>query len=1057
MIKRNYFLAQCITATFVAVMALSSADAIAAIARPKTMSVNQTDEKKFTVTGVVYDDENQTLPGVNLVIKGSTRGVISDLDGSFSIVVKPSDVIQFYFLGFETKEVSMAAGVKNLKIVLEPQRNEMDEVTVVGFAKQKKESVIASVSTITPSALKVPTSNLTNTLGGRMAGVISYQTSGEPGKDNANFFIRGVTTFGYKQNPLILIDNIESTSTDLARLSPDDIASFSIMKDASATAIYGARGANGVILVMTKEGKEGPAKLDVRIENSFSMPTVRVKTADPITYMKLFNEAVVTRDPLRLKPYSQEKIAGTMAGLNDQVYPALDWYDELFKKFTTNQRGNINLSGGGKVVRYYVSASLSNDNGVLKVDKRNNYNNNINLKKLQLRTNVNVKVTKTTDLDIRINTNFDDYSGPIDDGSYLYRKALATNPVLFPKYFEPDEANMYTKHILYGNAGDGNYLNPYADMVKGYKESSYSLLTAQAQLNQKLDFITKGLHLRILGSTTRESSFAVTRSTIPFYYSVGFYDKQYDKYQLNELNPKEGSEDLKYFPGGQAVATTFYGEAALSYNRDFGKHNVTGLLVGIINHRLSGNAPSLHESLPARNLGLSGRFTYAYDSRYFLEANFGYNGSERFAKKERFGFFPSIGLGWMISNEPFWKVKQINKLKLKATYGLVGNDQIGSPRDRFFYISEVNLNNGPSGIWFGEEFSNGMGTVAINRYANENITWEVAKKLNVGFELGLWDAIDIQADYFREDRSSIFGLRSTIPAQNGYAAPLYANMGEAFSHGFEVQVDGNHSWENGFWLNLRANFTFATSKYKYTEEPSLPYPWLSQIGFRIAQPRGLIAERLFIDDADIANSPKQTFGKYMPGDIKYRDVNDDGVIDGSDVVPMGFPVTPEIVYGFGPSLGYKGFDISFFFQGTARSSFFLNPREVAPFINMGYDGRISNNALLQTWADSHWSESNRDSYALWPRLSDEPVENNLQNSSWYLRNGSYLRLKSLEIGYTLPKKWTETFKCQGLRIYLSGLNLFTISKFKMWDVEQGASGLSYPIQRVFNIGLNLNF
>lgn len=1013
--------------------------------------------EKWTLKGVIVDEKEEPMAGASAVIKGSSRGVMADIDGTFSIEVTVGDVLEVYFLGYEVQEIPVIKGQLEIRIQMYPQANEMDEVTVVGFAKQKKESVIASVSTITPQNLKVPTSNLTNTLGGRVAGIISYQTSGEPGKDNANFFIRGVTTFGYKQNPLILIDNIESTSTDLARLSPDDIASFSIMKDASATAIYGARGANGVILVMTKEGREGPAKLDVRVENSLSMPTMRVKTVDPITYMHLFNEAVVTRDPLRAKPYSQEKIAGTMAGLNPNVYPAVDWYSELFKPFTTNQRGNVNLSGGGKVARYYVSASLSNDTGILKVDRRNNYNNNINLKKLQLRSNVNINVTKTTTFDVRINTNFDEYSGPIDDGSYLYQKAMATNPVMFPKYFEPDENHRYTNHILYGNAGDGRYLNPYADMVKGYRESSYSLLTAQAQLNQKLDFITKGLWLKVLGSTTRESSFSVSRATIPFYYSIGYYDKYYDKYTLSELNPKEGSEDLKYAPGTPSVNNTFYFEASMNYSRDFGKHNVTGLLVGIMSDRLTGNAPTLHESMSARNLGLSGRFTYAYDSRYFLEANFGYNGSERFAKKERFGFFPSIGAGWIISNEKSWNVKQINKLKLKATYGLVGNDQIGNPRDRFFYISEVNLNNGNSGIYFGEEFSTGMGTVAITRYANENITWEIAKKLNVGVELGMFDGVEIQADYFREDRSNIFGIRSTIPAQNGYAAPLYANMGEAFSHGFEVQLDGNRSFSNGMWVSLRGNFTYATSEYKYTEEPKLPYPWLTAVGYNIGQQRGLIAERLFIDEADIANSPKQTFGDYMPGDIKYRDVNDDGIIDNNDIVPIGYPVTPEIVYGFGASWGFKGFDLSFFFQGAARTSFLLDPKAVSPFINMGYDGRISNNSMLQAWADSYWSESNRNPYAAWPRLSDEIVTNNMQNSTWFLRDGSYLRLKSVELGYTLPEKFTNQFKVKNLRIYLSGLNLLTFSKFKMWDVEQGASGLSYPIQKVFNIGLNVGF
>lgn len=1008
------------------------------------------------ITGNVYDELGEPLPGATISVDKSTRGVATDVDGTFSIKVKDTDVLIFSYLGYQEQRITVG---KQTRIVVKllPKTDELDEVTVVGFAKQKKESVIASVTTIKPSELKVPSSNLTQGLSGRLAGVIAYQSSGEPGKDNVNFFIRGVTTFGYSASPLILIDGIESSTDELARLPVDDVASFSIMKDATATAIYGARGANGVVLVTTKEGKEGPAKIDIRLENSFSVASRNIEMADPVTYMKMYNEAIVTRNPLAPRVFSDEKIANTGKGLNPYVYPAIDWYDELFKNMVMNQRVNVSLKGGGTTARYYVSATFSKDNGALKVDSKNNYNNNIDIKNIQLRTNINLNLTKTTQFDIRVNTNFRDYNGPIDGGDVMYRKVRVASPVLFPKSFAPDDSNVLTQHVLFGNYGQGNYLNPYADMIRGYRDSYETDLTAQLQLQQKLDFITKGLSLRVLANATRYSGFSLTREIAPFYYTIGYYDKETDRYTLNQLNPETGREDLNYVSSAPSVNSTYYFEGVLNYERQFGKHNVGGLLVGTMREYVTANAPSIQESLPARNIGLSGRATYAYDSRYLFEFNFGYNGSERFARKERFGFFPSFGVGYLISNEPFWpQNKFVNKLKMKATYGLVGNDNIGNPRDRFFYISEVNLNAGESGIRFGEDWQQGIQTVSITRYPNSNITWEVAKKLDIGIETTLFDFLEVQADYFQEKREKIFQSRATIPAELGFAAGLAANVGRASSRGFEVQMDANHSFTKDLWLSLRGNFTFARSNYEYAEEARLNYWWQTVTGYPIGQQRGLIADRLFIDEADIANSPKQMYGDYMPGDIKYRDINGDDIIDNNDIVPIGYPTVPEINYGFGVSIGYKNFDISCFFQGSGRSSFYISALDNTPFVDV-YDDRISPNGLMQCWVDSYWSESNRNSYAAMPRLTTETVNNNIQASTWWIRDGSYIRLKSVEMGYTFSKKILDKLRMTNLRIYASGLNLATFSKFKEWDIEMGGNGFNYPIQTVYNVGLNIGF
>lgn len=1014
------------------------------------------------ITGIVYDEQGAGLPGVTILVDKSSRGVVTDIDGSFSIKVGNADVLIFSYLGYQTQRVTVGAQ-KKITVNLQPKADELDEVTVVGFAKQKKESVIASVTTIKPSELKVPSSNLTQGLSGRLAGVIAYQSSGEPGKDNVNFFIRGVTTFGYSSSPLILIDGIEASNDELARLPVDDVASFSIMKDATATAIYGARGANGVVLVTTKEGKEGPAEINIRLENSISVASRNIEMADPVTYMKMYNEAIVTRNPLAPRIFSDEKIANTGKGLNPYVYPEIDWYDELFKKTVMNQRVNVSLKGGGKTARYYVSATISQDNGALKVDQKNNYNTNIDIKNIQLRTNVNLDLTKTTRFDIRVNTNFRDYNGPIDGGDAMYRKVRAASPVMFPKSFAPDDSNVLTQHVLFGNAEQGNYLNPYADMIRGYRDSHETTLTAQLELSQKLDFITKGLSLRILANATRYSGFSLTREITPFYYSIGYYDRETDRYTLNQLNPETGREDLNFVGGVPSVNSTYYFEGAINYARQFDKHSVGGLLVGTMREYLSGNAPNIQESLPARNIGLSGRATYAYDSRYLFEFNFGYNGSERFAKKERFGFFPSFGIGYLISNEPFWREnKYVNKLKLKGTYGLVGNDRIGSPRDRFFYISEVNLNAGESGIRFGDNWQQGIQTVAITRYANPNITWEVAKKLDIGLETTLFNFLEVQADYFQEKREKIFQARPTIPAELGYAAGLAANVGRASSRGFEVQMDANRWFTKDLLLQLRGNFTFARSNYEYAEEARLNYWWQTVTGYPIGQQRGLIADRLFIDEADIANSPRQMFGDYMPGDIKYRDINGDDIIDDNDVVPIGYPTVPEVNYGFGASVKYKNFDASIFFQGSGRSSFWVDARANTPFVNAAsFDGAFGNkiapNALMQCWVNSHWSESNRNSYAAMPRLTTETVENNIRASTWWIRDGSYLRLKSVEMGYTFPRKIIDKLRMSNLRIYASGLNLATFSKFKEWDIEMGGNGFNYPIQAVYNIGLNIGF
>lgn len=896
-----------------------------------------------------------------------------------------------------------------------------------------------------------------------MAGVIAYQRTGEPGQDNADFFVRGITTFGANTSPLILIDNIELTSTDLARLQPDDIESFSIMKDATATALYGARGANGVIFVTTKRGQEGPAKIFARVETSISAPTDVVELADPVTYMKSYNEAISTRDPLGELMYTYDKIEQTgKPGANRLIYPANDWYDMLFKDFATSYRANVSARGGGKVATYYVSGAYTEDTGVLKVDKRNSFNNNIDDKNYTLRSNVDINVTPTTKLAVRLTGNFRDYQGPLNGGSDVYRQVMHSDPVLFPAYYPVDDEHVGIQHIMFGNYEDGSYINPYANLVKGYKNYQRSQMIAAVQLEQDLKFITKGLSFMTLFNLTRLSEFTVNRQFNPYWYRLDRYDSYTGEYHVNRIN-ENGTDYLTYSESGKTVKNTMYSETRLNYNRSFGKHDVTGLLVFTASESLTANAGSLQLSLPSRNAGLSGRFTYGYDKRYFVEYNFGYNGSERFHKSHRWGFFPSAGLAWMMSNEKWFKplTKVVSNLKLRYSYGLVGNDNIGSSSNRFYYLSEMSMNNSGLGASFGETRNVSYNGIGVVRYANEAITWEKSYKSNYALELGLFKKLDIIAEYFTEHRTDIFMQRADIPNTMGLQAAVYGNIGQARSKGIDIQADYKQAWASGLWASARANFTYSTGKYDVYEEPTYPESYRQHAGRSIRQTWGYIAERLFVDDEDAANSPSQAaFGsQYGGGDIKYTDVNGDGVITNADMVPIGYPTSPEIIYGFGVSLGHKGFDFSVFFQGLGRESFWIdatsaystkyNKYGTAPFVNNGQ--------LLKAYSDSHWSEDNRDIYALYPRYSAYENHNNTQVSTWWMRDGSFVRLKQMEFGYTLPQKLTNKIHIDNLRVYFQGNNLLCWSKFKLWDPELAGEGFNYPIQRTFNIGVNVTF
>lgn len=1021
-------------------------------------------QNRRTITGTVTDKQNEPLPGVTVQVVGRQGGVITDIDGRFSIEAAPNEELRLQYVGMKPLTVTVGNST-NLNLTMQEDVELLDEVTITAFATQKKESVVSSIETISPKELRIPSSNLTTALSGRLAGVISYQRSGEPGNDNAQFFVRGVTTFGYASSPLILLDGFEVSSTDLARVDPDNIEQFAVLKDATAAALYGSKGANGVIMVTTKKGVAGKPKISFRADARISAPTKVLETVDGVTYMNLYNQAQFNDNPLLEPYYSAQKIQNTIDNLNEYAYPNLNWYDIMFKPNTVNQHYNMNISGGGTVVKYYLSVSYDKDTGILKDNKLNNFKNNIDIDRFNILANVTMDLTPTTKMDINMNSIFENFTGPLDNTNEIFASVVATNPVEFPKFYLPDEKTAYVKHTLFGSDATGTMTNPFARMVRGYKDGSMGRITSQFSIDQDMDAVLEGLMARAKISIKNDNRYENFRSYDPYLYNIKSYDEFSDTYVLQQVH--KGGDALGNPSIQRDGEFKVYMEGGLTYANTFNDiHDLSGLL--IYTQEESKNTgiwrdedKTIQRTLPQRNQGLRARVNYGFMQKYLAEASLTYTGSEKFDKSHRWGIFPAFGLGYIISNESFWAPMEnfVPNFKLKYSWGKVGNDQIAGPQDRFFFLSDIG--SGGSYRW-GKDFNSNYGGFNINRYANPMITWEIAQKQNIGVEVDLFKnrALKFILEYFTENRKQIYQARANLPATMGLTSNVFGNVGEVKSAGWDGSIDLNHSFNKDLWITGRFNFTYAHNEYVENEEPEYRYPYLSDIGWPINTWKGYIAERLFIDQADVNNSPRQELGSIpQAGDIKYKDINGDGRVNSDDQVHIGYPTVPEINYGFGLSAGYKNFDISTFFQGQDRVSFFIDPNArrsnpdrfgIAPFT--GHRG------ALKIIADDHWNPNNPVSHAFWPRLSATVNQNNShQNSTWWLRNGRFLRMKTLEVGYTLPTKWFGDIPFSMVRLYFTGQNLFTISDFKLWDPEMGGNGLAYPLQRVYNIGLNVTF
>lgn len=1015
---------------------------VASVPTDKAEALNQ--DKNVKITGQVLDENGESVPGANIVIKGNTaQGTITDADGNFTIMAPTSATLVASFIGYKTIEFPLK-GSNRAVIKLTPDNELLDEVVVVGFGSQKKASVVGAVQTVKAAELRVPSSSLSTSFAGRISGVVAVQRGGEPGADGANFWIRGVSTFASNQSPLIFIDNVEVSRGDLDALSPEVIEGFSILKDATATALYGARGANGVMLITTRSGKDmEKARINIRIQNSFTQPTQTVKVADGVDYMLARNNAILNRTPDAQPYYSQEVIDGTRNNLNPYIYPNVDWEDYLFKDFTTTQSANVNVTGGGKRVTYFLSGTLNNDSGMLKKDSKNNFNNNINQLRMSLQANVGVNLTTTTKANVRLNAQVLDYSGSAAGTGAIYTAIFEAPPVMFAPTLPAQNGEDY---ILFGNRNGGpiagKYRNPYAEMVRGYSKKNESTMIASLDLEQDLKFITSGLKAKGLVSFKNWATTNVVRSFSPYFYGIKDYEQGADgQYNYTYEAITKGSKALTTKPTNGGDRLLNY-QLSLDYARTFEKHDVGAMFV-YLQRDYNENAPdNFYSTLPVRNQGVAGRVTYGFDNKYLIEANFGYNGSENFGEGKRFGFFPSVAIGYNISNEDFFTPLRnvVSNLKVRGSYGKVGNSSTDS---RFPYLTYVNLEGAE--YTFGENWNNTAKGATITRYGDLGARWETGIKANVGFDLNLFNSLSITFDWFTETRKDIFMRRNIVPAESGIIGDLrpYANLGKVKNGGIDLNVEYNKAFSKDLVVSLKGSFTYAKNELLEADEPVYPdnESYRSEVGKPLNRYTGLIALGLFKDEDDVKNSPEQTFSPNLkPGDIKYKDLNGDGQIDEKDMTQIGNPTVPQIVYGFGGSLQYKNFDFSIFFQGVAKTSLMM--QNIHPFTS-------DQTTLLDFIAQDYWTEENPNPNAEYPRLiSNLDSHNNFENSTYWLRNGSFLRLKNLEIGYTYKMA----------RVFLSGQNLLTFSPFKHWDPELGGGkGLTYPNLRVATIGLQLTF
>ena len=1024
------------------------------------LSTSALAQESIVVTGVVTDTNKEPMIGVNVSISNIPGlGAITDLNGKYSIKMPPYHKLVFTYIGFEKVEV-LVKEQRTVNVTMkEASAREIDEVVITGTGAQKKLTVTGAITNVDVDVLKAnPSGSMANALAGNVPGILAMQTSGKPGSVS-EFWIRGISTFGASNSALVLVDGFERS---LDEINVEDVESFSVLKDASATAIYGSKGANGVVLITTKHGKAGKINISAKAEPFYNMLTQVPDFVDGYTYASMANEAKITRN---LEPlYKADELEIFRLGLDPDLYPNVNWIDELLRKGSWSTRATLSMNGGGNTARYYVSGSYLDQQGMYKVDKAlKDYNTNANFRRWNYRMNVDIDITKSTLLKVGVSGSLQKANDSGVGSDAIWTALMGYNAIMVPKLY----SNGYVP--AYGN-DNGDRFNPWVQAtMTGYRENWKNNIQTNVTLEQKLDFITKGLRFVGRFGYDTENNNWINRRKWPEQWKAKRF-----RATDGTLDYDRVAEERKMFQesGSDGLRNEFF-EAELHYSRGFKHHHLGGTLKYNQSSKIKtvGLGDDLKQGIARRNQGLAGRFTYNWNYRYFIDFNFGYTGSENFAAGHRFGFFPAISGAWNIAEESLIKkhLKWMNMFKIRYSYGKVGNDNLGNTRFPYLYdIETMTKKDGDKtvdtgGYNFGDyTFDRYYGGMRYSSLSSPNVTWEIATKHDLGIDFSFFnDKLSGSVDYFNEKREGIYMLREYLPGIVGLESNPSANVGKVTSEGF----DGHFTFRQklgAVGLTIRSNITYSKNEIVDRDEENNYYWYKMQKGHRVNQARGLISLGLFKDYDDIRNSPVQDFDGYkvMPGDIKYKDVNGDGKIDGNDQVAIGATTKPNLIYGFGIAANWKGLDVNLHFQGAGKSTYFIDGSTVHMFkLGDGWGNVLSEMANSNRWisADISGDPATENPNAEYPRLSYGPNSNNYQQSTYWLRNGSYLRLKTVEVGYTLPTQLVNKVHFNTVRIFFVGTNLLTWSAFKLWDPEMGSTdGKRYPLSKNLSLGISVN-
>ena len=1007
--------------------------------------------KQFSVAGVVYDDTGEPCIGATVRVKNEPgTGTITDLDGKFAIKVKPGATLQFEYVGMETVQRTILKDEPSLSVKFKVAKtNAIDEVVVTGLVSQKKVSVVGAVSTINMEELRTPGTSLVNMIGGRMPGVITMQLSGEPGQNLSNFWVRGVSTFGAGAGALVLIDGIEGNLNDI---DVDDVESISVLKDAAATAVYGVRGANGVVLVTTKRGSKEKIQVTARATVKLSQIKRLPEYLSSYDYARLANEARAMSGEADI--YTPIQLDIIKNNLDPELYPNVNWIDEIIKKTSLQENYYASARGGGDVAQYFVSVGYRHEGAAYR-QKENQFHQPLSYDQLTYRANINMNLTKRSELYFGVDGNISNYTTPGGKNTnQVWEDVLQLNPLMFPVTYADGTLPTY---------GQSDLISPFAALnYQGYKSSDNTRNMITLKFTHRFGGILKGLVGSVQAVNDRTSGFSERRFVRPDYYRATGRTSTGDL--IKTLRSKQ--QDMFYSSDNESWRK-YYMEAKLDYNTSIGAHNLGALLFYYMEDTKGsewGNGDALGiAAIPKRRQNVSGRLSWGYNSTYFVDANFGYTGSDLFPKGQRFGFFPSIAVGWAPTSYKW--VQQhlpfVNFFKIRGSYGLAGNDNIANTRFPYLTI----INNHAATTWG----YNGQGIVEKQTGA-DNLKWEVAKKLNVGIDANFFnDAIKLTVDFFRDTRDHIFQDRVTLPEYAGMVTYPKSNVGRMHSFGSDGNISYFHKISKDMNYTVRANYTWSQNIVDYFEENKLAYDYQSVTGMPYSVLRGYISEGLFKNEDDIRQSPDQTaaFGIVRPGDIKYRDVNGDGVINSDDRVPLSYGNNvPRVMFGIGGEFNYKDFTVSMLFKGNTGVNYYRvgmgHDAGWIPFYNgeMGNVLKMVNNPKNR-WIPAWYSgdPSTENPNAMFPRLSYGSNTNNSQLSTFWKKNGSFLRFQELNFRYIFRhRKWLRAAGLSSLECDFVINNLFTIDSAKYFDPEQAwYNGAAYPIPTTYSLQMYFRF